>query len=367
MNQKNTLHASGVLPSRNGDQTQTSILNRFNGRRTVLSLLAVLFAMIVSATTANAWHLDGTVLCPSGTPYANVVINVTGSSNCGGPTNLSVTTDANGHYFLTLPECDGCYTATIDATTLPLGATVISPGASSNFCLVGATSQIAATINWVVDSTLCGTPTNCLPVTSCITSEFNGTSIPQGDFIWFNSVFKVSGRNSKSATILFDSSTVSFTVNGTPITLTVPAAVIKFDSSATVATTIFNSGMNAWVTVVPANYSGNVFLSGLAYQLPVNFPGGIKHVTWCGDFSSDTSGLSFNWQWAAAVYTSFNANLTGVNVKPVDDNKISMFLNSDHAGTPENFKTSVVGGARGGGGSNFTGSYSGTAGAGLCP
>src|SRR5439155_361606 len=34
--------------------------------------------------------------------------------------------------------------------------------------------------------------------------------------------------------------------------------------------------------------------------------------------------------------------------------------NSDHAGTPEAFKPYVIGGARGGGGSNYTGSLSGT-------
>jgi hypothetical protein len=48
-------------------------------------------------------------------------------------------------------------------------------------------------------------------------------------------------------------------------------------------------------------------------------------------------------------------------VKPVDDNKASIYQNSDHAGTPEYFQTYVIGGATGGGGSNFTGSYSATA------
>jgi hypothetical protein len=47
-------------------------------------------------------------------------------------------------------------------------------------------------------------------------------------------------------------------------------------------------------------------------------------------------------------------------VKPVDDNKASAYKNSDHAGTPESFKAFVTGGARGGGGSNYTGSWSGT-------
>jgi hypothetical protein len=35
-----------------------------------------------------------------------------------------------------------------------------------------------------------------------------------------------------------------------------------------------------------------------------------------------------------------------LGVKPVDDNKASIYQNSDHAGTPENFKTFATGGAR---------------------
>jgi hypothetical protein len=93
-------------------------------------------------------------------------------------------------------------------------------------------------------------------------------------------------------------------------------------------------------------------------------PGGIQPVTWQGVFSSAAPNLKVQWQWAAAVYTSFDASDLGLGVKPVDDNRASQYQNSDHAGTPENFKTAVVGGARGGGGSNWTGSYSGTA---SCP
>jgi hypothetical protein len=66
------------------------------------------------------------------------------------------------------------------------------------------------------------------------------------------------------------------------------------------------------------------------------------------------------------VYTSFNPNYTALGVKPVDDNDASIYHNSDHAGTPENYKQNVIGGARGGGGSNYTGSYSGTGGI-TCP
>jgi len=70
--------------------------------------------------------------------------------------------------------------------------------------------------------------------------------------------------------------------------------------------------------------------------------------------------VGVSWQWAAAAYKQFNTDLGALGVKPTDDPHGSSFQNSDHAGTPENYKQFVVGGARGGGGSNFTGSYSAT-------
>jgi hypothetical protein len=141
----------------------------------------------------------------------------------------------------------------------------------------------------------------------------------------------------------------------------VPDAAITFAPTATTATTTFDVASNTWVTTVPSNLGGNVFLAGLALPVPSGLPGGINPVTWSGTFQSDTAGLSVNWQWAAAAYTQFSADYTALGVKPVDDNQASVYRNSDHAGTPENFKTYVTGGTRGGGGSNFTGSYSATA------
>ncbi len=66
-------------------------------------------------------------------------------------------------------------------------------------------------------------------------------------------------------------------------------------------------------------------------------------------FSSLATGLTVNWQWGAAVYTSFDTDYNALGVKPVDDNTASGYKNSDHAGTPENFKPFVTGGASGGG------------------
>jgi hypothetical protein len=198
---------------------------------------------------------------------------------------------------------------------------------------------------------------------SSITSNFNGTPIAGGDFIWFNSVVKVHGLGSDPVTIGFTGS-IQFSVDGTMYMVPVPSAVVTFSPVVTLATTVFCNGQ--WVTTVPlSGLAGNVFLDGFALQapMPAGFPGGIKQVTWQGMFFSVTPGLTVQWQWAAAVYhaANFGADYNALGVKPVDDNKASVYQNSDHAGTPENFRPAVVGGARGGGGSNFTGSYSGTA------
>ena len=201
------------------------------------------------------------------------------------------------------------------------------------------------------------------PGSSSITSNFNGTRIFPGDFIWFNSVLKVQGLGLDPVTIGFTGS-ISFTVNGTLYVVPVPSAIVNFSPGVDVATTVFCNGQ--WTTTVPSSgLSGNVFLAGVALQAPTpgGFPGGIHDITWQGTFFSVTPGLKIQWQWAAAVYRNpqFGADYNALGVKPVDDNQASVYKNSDHAGTPENFRPYVRGGARGGGGSNFTGSYSGTA------
>jgi hypothetical protein len=206
-------------------------------------------------------------------------------------------------------------------------------------------------------------------LSSTITSNFNGTAIPSGDFVWFSAVLKVSGVPSGGATIRFTNQNISFKANGFTYNTDaagMPAAEVRISPTATKATTTFNETTRTWETVTPPGTAGNVFLSGYAFNQALfgqsgGLPGGINPVTWTGQFTSSVPGVSINWQWAAAVYTKFSTNNNALGVKPVDDNKASSFQNSDHAGTPENFKSFVTGGARGGGGSNFTGSLSPTA------
>jgi hypothetical protein len=194
-----------------------------------------------------------------------------------------------------------------------------------------------------------------------ISSNFNGTSISAGDTIWFTSDFKVNGLGHNQVILNFTDSSISYTANGVNYTVDTPDAEVILSPTATTATTTFNSSLNEWVTTLPMNFSGNGFLDAVELHLGSSLPGGIKNVTWQGTLSTDTQGVSVNWQWAAAVYTNFSSDYNALDVKPTDDNHVSTYHNSDHAGTPEAFLSYVVGGATGGGGSNFTGSLSGTA------
>jgi len=162
-------------------------------------------------------------------------------------------------------------------------------------------------------------------------------------------------------TITFTGQTI--TIPGEP-TQTVPDATVRFDPAVNFATTTFGAG-GVSLTTVPSNptLKGNTFFSGLSFQLPAALPGSARPVTWSGTISIDTPGVNVNWQWAAAHYPAahFSGDPSLLGVKPVDDKVQNPYLNADHAGTPENFKTFVLPGGTGGGASNFTGSLSSTA------
>jgi hypothetical protein len=208
---------------------------------------------------------------------------------------------------------------------------------------------------------------SCQMCTSTVTGNFNGTAINQGDYIWFTGVLTVKGMGSSPTTLFVSDASITFSANNQTYTVKVPSSAITFSSAITVATTDFVQlkplflGMG-WRTKLPSSgLAGNVLMTAAGFAVPAGgLPGGIKNVAFTAEFSSTTPGLTVNWQWAAAVYTSFDTDYNALGVKPVDDNKASEYQNSDHAGTPENFKSFVTGGAAGGGGSNYTGSYSAT-------
>lgn len=294
------------------------------------------------------------------------------------PTNSTVTViNAADDSVNTTISADG-QTLTSLAIT-PDGSKVVATNAILSTTVDSTVAVISTATNAITDSITVGlfsaviTTTDLTPpgVTNSIAANFNGTAIPAGDDVWFSAVTKVSGLGSSPVNIFISNSTITLTANGTPITVPVPNTILTFDPNATTATTTFNVGLNQWHTVVPSSgLAGNVFLDGVPLPLPNGLPGGIKNVLWSASFATDTPGISLQWKWAAAAYSSLALNcspdppgasdLNCLGAKPVDDNKASQYQNSDQAGTPENSKTNVVGGATGGGGSNFTGGLSGT-------
>jgi hypothetical protein len=152
--------------------------------------------------------------------------------------------------------------------------------------------------------------------------------------------------------------TLAFTVNGTPYSIAVPNFTLTFDPSATKAALNYSG---SWNETVSSSIGGNVLVGAVQFPVSVDLPGGIQDVRWTATFTStQQSGLTLQWAWSAAVYSQFNTDYNALGVKPVDSNNASQYSNSDHAGTPENYKSYVTGGAMGGGGSNYTGGLSGT-------
>jgi large repetitive protein len=268
--------------------------------------------------------LTATLTSASGAPLANETVTLTlGTQSC------TDTTDSNGvaSCSITINQAAGSYTA---------GASFA--GDSQN----GADSDSASyTITSVQHG---GKGSSCK-------GSFNGSNVGSGNTLWFNSSLHVSGLPWNGATITFTGQTI--TVGGQ--TFSVPDSKVIFSRSVTTATTTFTNGQ--WVTTVPVAYAnGNVFLSGLGWQLPSGISGG-QNVTWTGTFTSDTAGVNISWQWGAAAYNGFGSN-GNLNVKPVDNSGWG-WGDNNNAGTPENWSSHVTGGGSSGwGGSNYTGSYS---------
>lgn len=210
---------------------------------------------------------------------------------------------------------------------------------------------------------------------STASSNFNATGMTVGDYIWFNSVLNIgAGAPASTFTVNITSGSIAIHDNSGIYNVTLPKAQITFDTSAVSASTTFNAATQTWQTIVPHDYSGNVWMDGAAYAIPTNLAQS-NPVEWTSSFTlTSTANVTFNWQWAAAVYPHdhFSTDYNALGVKPVDSNNLSIYSNSDHAGTPEGggtdpYKSYVAGGATGGQGSNYTGSYSETKSVSLTP
>jgi len=284
--------------------------------------------------------------------------------------NSFVTAHANcisGNTTAGLEEDTGGHTGTLDATNnwwgSPTGPTIASNPGGTGDKIIDADGVVTyKPFLTSPPAAPCPGPAPACVSNSSISSNFNGTAIPAGRTIWFNAVLKASGLpTTGTTTVDFTNVMITFSDGTTNYVVPVPDAHVVYSSATTTASTTFSG---SHMTQVPIGFGQNAFLDGKIYLVPPpGLKGGIKNVTWSGTFSTSTPGVNLQWKWGAAVYTSFpnDPNYNAVGIKPVDGAAQNPYANSDHAGTPENFKQFVTGGATGGGGSNYTGSYSGTA------
>jgi hypothetical protein len=209
-------------------------------------------------------------------------------------------------------------------------------------------------------------------------NDFGNSAIATGNDVWFSASADITPKESAlPLSVHFSGQWINLQLqggNGIPLQIPAPNSEVVFSSTATTATTTYAGGQ--WVTTVPVGYSGNVFIGGVAYQVPAGVSLAGAKVDWTGVFSGTTNSFTLQWQWGAAVYSSLGTGLgTGIGsssgttafynalgIKPVDANTGNAYLNNDNAGTPENFVANFLSSATGNGhgphGSNqYTGAY----------
>jgi hypothetical protein len=243
--------------------------------------------------------------------------------------------------------------AALAAALVPLAAVAVSAAVDTEQCASGAC-----------------TPSCTIPATREIISNtsWNRFNVPAGTIpvVWVHAQFKPTGVPSNtSSTVQFTG--VSFMLNG--ISHPMPDALVTFDPAAPyVSTTTFTgtpgTSSALWTTTInPNNLSDENFFVGAAIPVDLTLTGGGQATI---QFTTQTTvtGLSFSWQWSAAVFTYWPSDWNQALIQPYHGNGPT---GSQHADTPDNplVQRSLIQGPRGGGGSNFTGSWSST-GQGAC-
>ncbi|MEO6670308.1 MAG: T9SS type A sorting domain-containing protein [Ferruginibacter sp.] len=339
-----------------------------------------------TGSSLSATSVAGTIACNGGS--TTVTVSATGGT--APYTGTGTFTRGAGAYSYTVTDANGCtsvatgtitqptvLSATATAGTIPCDGTtttvtVSATGGTAPYTGTGTFTVSAGAYSYTVtDARGCtklvsGTIAAAQPCntgcnyTSSITQNFNSTSISAGKTIWFNSALKLYRCGTATVNITVTNAKITFKRNGVLVTVSVPDSRTSFVYGTSIATTQFTNGK--WVTVSPSyTFDRNLFMSGVAYTVPSGgLPGSIKDVKWTADINIDQPGVEIKWKWGAAVYSQFSTNNSALGVKPIDWYLQNYYFNADKAGTPENYKSRLVAGGTGSGGSNYTGNYSST-------
>src|SRR5206468_2957156 len=264
----------------------------------------------VPTTTTTITSTTTTTQAPTTTTTVQPTTTTTTTTTPTTTTTTHTTTTTT-----TTPTTTTTTTPTTTTTQVPTTTTAQPTTTTTTSTLAAPTTTTATTPSSTSSTTLPA----CSPAPVSITSNFNGAAIPKDALVWFSSVLSVPGPNPAAFTVRCDDSTIDFVAGGEPYVLDVPRASVTFSPASTLATTEFDSASQERETVIPSSGdAGNAFVTDLGFQVPVDFPGGIKQVTWTCQLSSDAPGIRIQWKWAAAVYTDFSPDPNSLGVKPVD-------------------------------------------------
>jgi hypothetical protein len=173
--------------------------------------------------------------------------------------------------------------------------------------------------------------------------DFNSTKIPANSWIWFSSVF--STKKTGPMRFKMVDSRITFNDGRRVFNIRTPDTEVYLRGNRT----RLAFRRQTWLLEAPPGASGNYFLNGVPVHVSHFIPGNVKNVTWTARFVGPHYE-QIDWQWGAAVYTHFADIASRLRVKPTDGGD-----NGDPAGTPEAYKSWLIAGGTGNGGSQYTG------------
>jgi hypothetical protein len=297
-----------------------------------------------------------------GTSYSSALVAIGGVS----PYTYSIASGSIAP--LSLNSTTGAITGTPTAPgTLSFTGEVVD---SSGNAVVNTMTEACSIDLTTTPPYACQIPPSQTIISGTSWNRFNTQGSP--NYVWVNAhIGGASGLSTTTKTTL-DFTGVTFTAGPNGTQYGMPDGLLIFDPAAPATpTTTFDPtfGTNGrWTTTFnPNDLSDEIFFVGNAILVDSNVSNG-GQANFSYTVNSTDPAFAYNWQWSAAVFTYWPA--TKANQPDTGNNgaQIQPYHGGSggyHAGTPLNttVQQSLIQGPRGGGGSNFTGSWSATAGA----
>ena len=335
-------------------------------------------ATFSGGTSAYQVSLDGGTAVTMGSPHTftglssgSHTVKVTDAHGCTTGAQLITVSQPAAALTLSLTDTaasaagnDGTVTATFSGGTSPYtvsinGGTATTSGSPKQFAGLtpGSQTVLVTDAHGCTISQSITVSQTCPTLTHSAYTDFNSTPSQQPTTLWLNVHTKLSGQLAHNgdyvwftaANVVLGGITASWKL------AVVPDGIIIATNAVTQPTTVYDTVAGLWVTEVPLAYSSSdIFISGAILTSTTGFTAGSgKDTVVTGQFYSDISGFSSSWFYGLACYQP-NFDYTSIGL--VD----AIATGGVQAGTPVAQESEVVAGGSGGGGSNFTGSYSAT-------